>query len=210
MADTGTNVVQLKIKRRRPLCPEAKPGDYGVDGSGPAVTLSELRPNAMFQIGAWPGTVDDVAGALGDLVGFATPTRGRLAGDDETSLFALAPGRWLGISSDAALLARLEQTITSEIGAVTDLSHARACLRVEGREVRHVLRKGIVVDLHEGVFPVGAVAQTTIHHMAVTLARRSADAFDVHVFRGFARSFWHWITDACTEFGYRVTPAAER
>ena len=48
------------------------------------------------------------------------------------------------------------------------------------------------------------MAQTAIHHIGVLIHRREAEVFDLFVFRGFALSFWEWLTDAALEYGYQV------
>ncbi len=68
-----------------------------------------------------------------------------------------------------------------------------------------VLAKGTPVDLHPGVFPVGKSALTQMAHVGAHLTRVGEDAFDLSVFRGFAESFWEWITEQAEEFGYQVT-----
>ena len=45
---------------------------------------------------------------------------------------------------------------------------------------------------------------TQMAHVSVHLTRVSADAYDLSVFRGFAESFWEWITEQAEEFGYQV------
>ena len=55
------------------------------------------------------------------------------------------------------------------------------------------------------------VAQSAIHEVGVILRRLSsdepgADSFDLYVYRGFALSFWDWLTEAAAETGYRIEP----
>ena len=73
-----------------------------------------------------------------------------------------------------------------------------------GPAATKVLRKGLTLDLDPGTFPERAVAQTAIHHIGTLVHRREAEVFDLFVFRGFALSFWEWLTDASLEYGYRV------
>ena len=39
----------------------------------------------------------------------------------------------------------------------------------------------------------------SVHPMCV-----GDDAYDLSAFRGFAESFWEWITEQAEEFGYQV------
>jgi sarcosine oxidase subunit gamma len=67
-----------------------------------------------------------------------------------------------------------------------------------------VLAKGTPVDLYPDEFPVGKSALTQMAHVGVHLTRVGEDAYDLSVFRGFAESFWEWITEQAEEFGYQV------
>ena len=54
-------------------------------------------------------------------------------------------------------------------------------------------------------------AENIIHEVGVILRRLGtdnlgADSFDLYVYRGFALSFWDWLTEAAAETGYRVEP----
>ena len=53
-------------------------------------------------------------------------------------------------------------------------------------------------------FPVEAGRATAHHDIFVQLQRTREDAFDLYVFRSFARSFWHSLCHAAEEVGYEV------
>ena len=90
------------------------------------------------------------------------------------------------------------------LASVSDQSHGRVVIRVAGAKARDVLAKGTPVDLHPDAFPVGTSAMTQMAHVGVHLTRVAEDAYDLSVFRGFAESFWEWITEQAEEFGYQV------
>jgi len=79
-----------------------------------------------------------------------------------------------------------------------------------------VLAKGLALDLHPQAFPPLRVAQSAVHGVGVIVRRLSpdkhgadklgGDSFDLYVYRGFALSFWEWLTAAAAETGYRVDP----
>src|SRR3546814_698378 len=143
------------------------------------------------------------------------------SGDAEGAILAVAPGRLLVESHDARLAARLAEQIGADLGAVTDLSHARIAIRVAGPRAAWVLAKGLALDLHPQAFPPMKVAQSAVHEVGVILRRLSpeklgggkhgsdrlgGDSFDLYVYRGFALSFWEWLTEAAAETGFRVDP----
>lgn len=184
----------------------AQPGTFGaVAEGGPGVTIAELRPDAALQIGAWPDTQRSVEAVLASTLQLTIPERpGLAAASADDALMVVAPGRYLLISNSPGIAKRLGNEIDAEQGVITDLSHARAGLRLSGPNAVDVLNKGFAIDLDVRKFPVNSVAQTTFHHVGLTLHRTAEDSFELFVFRGFAVSFWEALTDAALEYGYQV------
>lgn len=183
----------------------ARAVQHGSDG--PGVTLTERRLVSLVQVAAWPDTAEQVAELLASLLGCAPPQApDGSSGEASGALLSLAPGRWLVESSDPRLAVRLAEQIGPDLGTVTDLSHARIAIRVAGPDAAGLLSKGLALDLHPDAFPPMKVAQSAIHEVGVVLRRLSAESFDLYVYRGFALSFWDWLTEAAGETGYRVDP----
>jgi sarcosine oxidase subunit gamma len=180
----------------------------GAVGAGEAgVTLTERRLTSLVQVAAWPETVEQVTDTVASLVGCAPPQGpSGSSGGPDGALLAIAPGRLLVESRDARLAERLAGQLGPELGAVTDLSHARIAIRITGPKAAWILSKGMAIDFHIEAFPPMKVAQSAIHEVGVVLRRLSADSFDLYVYRGFALSFWEWLTEAAAETGYRVDP----
>ncbi len=171
------------------------------------VTLTERKLVSLVQVAAWPETAEQVEGILASLLGCAPPQRpSGSSGDAEGAILAIAPGRWLVESRDSRLAVQLAEQVPAALGAVTDLSHARVALRITGPRAAWVLAKGLALDLHPAAFPPMKVAQSAAHEIGVILRRLSAESFDLYVYRGFALSFWEWLTEAAAETGYRVDP----
>lgn len=107
-----------------------------------------------------------------------------LAGDDHTDRTAL-----------------LRTSISPDIGSVTDLSHARCRIHIEGAQCRTVLNKLFALDLRESAFPIGNIAMTGTHHVPSTLHRLGTDAFDLYVFSTYALDQLDMLLDAAQEYG---------
>ncbi|WP_340119614.1 sarcosine oxidase subunit gamma family protein [Pelagibius sp. 7325] len=192
-----------------PLKGHAEPCTAG--RGAPGVELAERALVSLVQVAAWPDTAEQVEGIVASLTGCAPPQGpSGSSGDAEGAILAIAPGRWLVESRDPRLAQRLAGQIGPDLGAVTDLSHARVAIRVSGPKATWVLAKGLALDLHPTAFPPLKVAQSAIHEVGVILRRVSPDnlggeSFDLYVYRGFALSFWDWLTEAAAETGYRVS-----
>ncbi len=172
-----------------------------------SVALTEHKLVSLVQVAAWTETAEQVEGILASLLGCAPPQGpSGSSGDAEGAILAIAPGRWLVESRDSRLAVQLAEQVPAALGAVTDLSHARVALRITGPRAAWVLAKGLALDLHPAAFPPMKVAQSAAHEIGVILRRLSAESFDLYVYRGFALSFWEWLTEAAAETGYRVDP----
>ena len=166
-----------------------------------ALTLREVRPGTILQVAAWPGNPGAVRTVIGELLGFAAPQTGTASANPNATVAAVAPGRYLIAAAGPDLVARFEAALLSADGAVTDLSHGRVILRLEGAGAPALLCKAVALDLHPAAFPVGRVAQTTIEHIDVVIHRLSDTMFDLWVLRSFAESLAEWLLDAGLEEG---------
>lgn len=165
------------------------------------VRLSEVRPGSILQVAAWPDTLLTVQAVIAELTGVRAPNLRAAAVETGATVAAVAPGRYLIAAAADGLAARFEAALPAADGAVTDLSHGRAILRLEGEAAAAVLAKCVALDLDPQEFPPGRVAQTMIHHVDVLLHRTAAEAFELWVLRGFAESLGEWLLDAGLEFG---------
>jgi sarcosine oxidase subunit gamma len=128
-------------------------------------------------------------GPLPQKVGLATQSEGR-------TLMLVGPAQYL-LSGGPLSVPEIE-------GAVVDLTHARTRIFVEGAMAAEVLCRGAPLDFHDSAFPVGAFAQTGIHHTPVLIHRVGAQRYEIDALRTFALTLWHWLEDACLPFGYEV------
>lgn len=153
--------------------------------------LGERSIAAFVSVAAWPDTVEALSDRLRDAGLPALPSPGRsTAADGVTSLDA-GPGAAYVTGSDPEIAGRLADLVPADIGTVTDLSHARICLRLSGPRAAWVLSKGIALDLREDAFPPGRCATMQFHHVGVLLHRLDALSWDLYAYRGLAVSLAH-------------------
>ncbi|NJM30278.1 MAG: sarcosine oxidase subunit gamma [Rhizobiales bacterium] len=178
-----------EFQRVSALAGLAKPGRFGADNGAPGVTLSVRHPLSIVTVIARKGKSKLLSEALAKQRGIGV----RWAGPDQ--YFAISEG---------ALYGDLKKKLGG-LASLSDQSHGRIVIRIEGPKARAVLAKGTPIDLHAGEFPVGKSALTQMAHVGVHVTRVGEDAFELSLFRGFAESFWEWLTLMSEEFGYRVT-----
>ncbi len=193
------------VERLSPLEPVYRPGSHGRFEDGVGVTLSETRPGSIVQLAAWPGEERQMIAAIRAVTGLSLPDgAGGGANSGQKSAFGFAPGRFTVTDEDEGLADAFVKAMKSATGTVTDLSHGRTVIRIEGPKAEWVLAKFFAVDFALPAFPLGAGRSTTHHDVFTQIQRAGADRFDLHVFRSFARSFWTALCHASEEVGYGV------
>jgi methylglutamate dehydrogenase subunit D len=161
-------------------------GRFGADKGAPGVTLSVRHPAEIVTVIARKGKAKALADAL--------------------KAYRGATVQWAG-ADQYFVLDRPHDDVAKKLASLascSDQSHGRVIVRIEGPKVRHVLAKGSPVDFHDSEFSVGKSALTQMAHVGVHVTRVGVDAFELSVFRGFAESFWEWLTEQSEEFGYQV------
>jgi sarcosine oxidase subunit gamma len=188
----GKPAVEPVFPRVSPLADVALQGRFGADRGAPGVAFRVRHPLSILTVIARKGQSAAVTQGLATLKGAAV----QWAGPDQ--YFVLAEGR-----GEGALYREVKAMLDGQ-ASVSDQSHGRVLIRVAGAKARAVLAKGTPVDLHPDAFPVAKSAMTQMAHVGVHLTRVAEDTYDLSVFRGFAESFWEWITEQAEEFGYQV------
>lgn len=188
----AVRLAETQLPRISPLIDVAVQGRFGADKGTPGVTLSVRHPLSIVTVIARKGKAKATADMLASLKG-ATAC---WAGPEQ--YFVQAEGR-----GEGALARELAASLAG-IASVSDQSHGRVVIRIEGAKARAVLGKGTPVDLHADEFPLGKSALTQMAHVGIHLTRVAEDAFDLSVFRGFSESFWEWLCEQSEEFGYLV------
>ncbi len=181
----------------------------------PAVTIDVRDDLTIAGVAAFSGRTEEVAARLRERFGLALPIRPEQAtGADGLVAQWAGPAQWLVMASrggdraggPAGGARDLEAELAPLLGgiaAVVDLSDARAVLRVSGPKARDVLAKGVGIDLHARAFAVGDVAITHAAHTGVTIALvDDAPTFEISMFRSFAESFAHFLSEAAREFAH--------
>lgn len=171
-------------------------------GGAAGVRLREVRLASLMQINGAPAE-SDLASALKPLKPAPAPLRASRS--DQLELLWNGPGQWLARSADLApqaLREHLEEALAGTDATVTDLSQARTVMAIEGPNAKDLLAKGCPLDID--AMQGGETSTTLFGHFTVQLHCRSADSFEVYVFRSLALSMWEWMVDEALEFGCDV------
>lgn len=190
--------------RISPLAAVVERGTFGANAEAAKVEISERLPVSLMQVAAWPETFSDVQRRLSEfanteLAGGQTTTR-----NNGVTIMPSGQGRWLIESDDVQLENNLVKLLPDDIAAATGLTHGRVVVGVRDEKATWLLASGVELDFHLSAFPSGDVRMSHHHDIGLTIHRIGEDEFDLYLFTSFARPFWHWITKAASEVGYRV------
>ena len=123
--------------------------------------------------------------------------------NNDTRILWNGPKNWILVSKKKDLIEELLKIFKETDFAITDLSHSRSILEIEGNMVYEVLKKGSPLDINK--LKSGDSANTVYNGITITLDFISDKPNIIRIFclRSFGESFYNSITDACLEFGYK-------
>ena len=112
------------------------------------------------------------------------------------------PNNWLLVSSKKEILKEINEKLVEADFAITNVSHSRAIIQIEGKNTKEILKKGCPFNFNE--LKKDICLNSTYNGMSVTIDMLDDNPDKVRIFtlRSFGESFYHSITDACLEFGY--------
>jgi sarcosine oxidase subunit gamma len=114
------------------------------------------------------------------------------------------PKNWLLVSTKKDLIKNVVDKFKDTDFAVTDLSHSRAIIEIEGNNTIEVLKKGCPFNFNK--LDKNNSINSTYNGIAFTVDRLSDNPNKVRIFalRSFGESLYHSITDASLEFGFET------
>ena len=126
-----------------------------------------------------------------------------VANNDDTRLLWNGPKNWLVVSTKKDLFKNTLENFKESDFAVTDLSHSRAVIQIEGQEAKEVLKKGCPFNFNS--LEKNNSINSTYNGIAFTvdLLKDNPDKVRLFALRSFGESLYHSITDASLEFGFK-------
>ncbi|WP_440647547.1 sarcosine oxidase [Candidatus Pelagibacter sp. HIMB1521] len=125
-----------------------------------------------------------------------------VSSNDNTRILWNGPRNWILVSKKKDILNEIEQKFNENEFAITDISHSKAIIEIEGKEAKEVLKKGCPFNF--GELEKNQSLNSTYNGMSVTIDMLDDDPDKFRIFglRSFGESLYHSITDASLEFGY--------
>ena len=174
-------------------------GDHNDKNENQIIKIKEIKNINLFQVVKYKNKEKNISNFKID--GLNLPTANKTSNNPSTRIIWMGPDNWFVFSSKdiSEDLNNFKETDF----AITDLSHSRSIIELEGEMVYEVLKKGSPLDV--GKLKEGNCANTVYNGITITLDFISNDPNIIRIFglRSFGESLYHSITDSCLEFGYK-------
>ena len=177
-------------------------GDYENKNDNELLKISEIKDLLIVQIVQYKNSSISVESINVDGLNFKNEPL-NVTNNSETRILWNGPKNWFLISTKKDLLKIVLETFKDTDFAITDLSHSRAIIELEGEEAIEVLKKGCPFNFN--TLEKNNSINSTYNGIAFTVDMLDDKPNKLRLFtlRSFGESFYHSITDASLEFGYK-------
>ena len=177
-------------------------GDYEGKNENELLKISEIKNLLIVQIVQYKKSL--VSFESVDIDGLKLKNEPlNIVFNNDTRVLWNGPKNWLLVSNKKDLFKSILDKFKDTDFAVTDLSHSRAIIEIEGRDVKEILKKGCPFNFD--ILEKNKSINSIYNGIALTIDMLDDNPNKVRLFtlRSFGESLYHSITDASLEFGYK-------
>ena len=176
-------------------------GDFNGKEEQDLIKISEITNLIIFQIVQYKNSSISINQKKIDNLNMSSKVLS-VNNNKNTRIIWNGPKNWLIVSSNNQILNEIHQQFDENNFAVTDLSHSKAIIELEGNHAKEVLKKGCPFNFNELIKDNSL--NSVYHGMSITvdMLDDQPDKFRIFALRSFGESLYHSITDASLEFGY--------
>ena len=177
-------------------------GDHEGKNDKELLKVSELSDFLIIQIVKYSSSAITIENIKLDDLNLKNETL-NISCNTNTRILWNGPNNWLLVSSKKEILKEINEKLPKTDFAITNISHSRAIIQIEGKNTKEILKKGCPFNFNE--LKKDTCLNSIYNGMSVTIDMLDDNPDKVRIFtlRSFGESFYHSITDACLEFGYK-------
>ena len=177
-------------------------GDYEGKNENDLIKISEIKNLLIIQIVQYKNSSISFEGI--DIDGLKLKNEPlSVVFNENTRIMWNGPKNWVLVSTKKDLIKKVVDKFRDADFAVTDLSHSRVIIEIEGNETIEVLKKGCPFNFN--TLSKNNSINSTYNGIAFTVDKLDENPHKIRLFalRSFGESLYHSITDASLEFGYK-------
>ena len=178
-------------------------GDHENKNDDNLIRVSESKNLVIFQIVQYKNSSISIKDINIEGLNLNDETSS-VSSNNDTRILWCGPKNWLLVSSKKDLLKSIYTSFKETDFAITDLSHSRAMIELEGDNSKEILKKGCPFNFNE--LKKNNCVNSVFNGITITIDMIDDNPNKIRLFalRSFGESLYHSITDACLEFGYKT------
>ena len=176
-------------------------GNFENKDENQLIKIKEIKNIFIYQVVKFKNSKKNNTEIMVDNLNF--PEVLKVNSNDQRRILWMGPENWLVISSNNLLNELNEKFSTTEF-AVTDISHSRSIIELQGSDVLEVIKKGSPFDIES--LTKNNCTNTVYNGITITIdnIEDSKNQIRIISLRSFGESLYHSVTDACLEYGYKA------
>ena len=178
-------------------------GDYEGKNENKLIKIQERKNLLIVQIVQYKNTSSSTKNIKIDGLNLNDEVL-KISRNNDTRILWSGPKNWLLVSTKKNLLKTIHQSLKETEFAITDLSHSRAVIELEGENSKEILKKGCPFNFNE--LKKDNCVNSVFNGITITIDMIDDNPNKIRLFalRSFGESLYHSVTDACLEDGYKA------
>ena len=178
-------------------------GDHENKNDGSLIKVLERKNLIIFQIVQYKNSSISIKDINIEGLNLNDETSS-VSSNNDTRILWCGPKNWLLVSSKKDLLKSIHTSLKETDFAITDLSHSRVIIELEGNNSKEILKKGCPFNFNE--LKKNNCVNSVFNGITITIDMIEDNPNKIRLFalRSFGESLYDSITDASLEFGYKA------